>query len=77
MDVATTRREGCRPIPLSRWRDGRRVGVGLRGSISVIFIVGAGGSIVNLLTIRWRFLLNGADIVKANIFINYIAGAAD
>ena len=54
-----------------------RVGMGLRGSIGVIFVVEAGGSITDSSTIQRRFLLNGADAVGANMFINYTAGTAD
>ena len=54
-----------------------RVSIGLRGLIGVIFIIEAGGSIADLLTIWRYFLLNNVDVVGANIFINYIAGTAD
>ena len=54
-----------------------RVGVGLRGSIGDVFVVGAGGSIADSSTIRRRFLLNDADVVGANIFINYTVGTAN
>ena len=54
-----------------------RVGVGLKKLIGVIFIVEAGGLIADSLTIRRRFLLNGADIVGANMFINYTVGTAN
>ena len=54
-----------------------RVGVGLKELISVILIVEVGGSIADLLTIWRRFLLNSANIVGADMFINYIAGTAD
>jgi len=54
-----------------------RIGVGLKGLIGVVFIVGAGGLIIDLLTIRRRFLLNNADVAGANMFINYTVGTAN
>ena len=54
-----------------------RVGVGLRGLINVVFMIGAGSLIIDLLTIWRRFLLNSADIVKTDILIDYIAGTAN
>ena len=54
-----------------------RVGIGLKGSIGVVFLVGAGGSIVDSLTVQQRFLLNNTDIIKADMLINYKASAAD
>jgi hypothetical protein len=51
--------------------------MGLRGSIGVIFIIGAGRSIADSSTIRRRFLLNGTDVIRANILIDYIAGTTD
>jgi len=54
-----------------------RIGVGLKGLIGVVFIVGAGGLITDLLTIWRRFLLNNVDIAGANMFINYTVGTAN
>ena len=54
-----------------------RVGIGLKKSISIIFIVGAGGLITDLLTVWRRFILNSINIIRANIFINYTIGIAD
>ena len=54
-----------------------RVNMGLKGSINIIVIVKEGGSITDSSTIQQHFLLNSADMVRANIFINYTAGTAN
>ena len=54
-----------------------KVNMGLRGSIGVIFIVKAGSLITDSSTIQQHFLFNKADVVKANIFINYTVSTAD
>ena len=54
-----------------------RVSVGPKGLIGVVFVVGAGGLITDLLTIQWRFLLNNVNVIKANMFINYTVGTTN
>ena len=53
------------------------VSVGLKGLIGVVFVVGVGGLIADLLTVWRRFLLNDVDVVGADMFIDYTVGIAD
>ena len=53
------------------------VQIGVRQLTSVIFIVGAGDLIINILPVRRRFLVNIVGANKVDIFINYRAASAD
>jgi len=54
-----------------------KVGVGLKELISVIFVVGAGGLIIDLLNV-WRcFVFNSVDIIKADMFIDYVVSTTN
>ena len=47
----------------------------VRGSTSVVFVVGLGDSTINLLPVRRRFLLDRAGVYVANMLINNKAGS--
>ena len=53
------------------------VQIGVRQLTNIIFIKGVGNSIINILLIQRRFLLNIAEADRANILINYRAASAD
>jgi len=42
-----------------------------------MFIEGVGNSIINILPVRWRFLLNIAEANRADVLIDYRAASAD
>jgi len=56
--------------PVSVW-------IGVRWLTNVVFIEGVGNSIVNILPVWRRFLLNIAEADRADILINYRAASAD
>ena len=53
------------------------VQIGVRQLTNVMFIVGVGNLIVNILPIQRRFLLNIAGANKVDIFIDYRAASTD
>jgi len=56
--------------PVSVW-------IGVRWLTNIVFIVGMGDLIINILPIWRRFLLNITGANKVDIFINYRAASAD
>jgi hypothetical protein len=51
--------------------------VGVHWLTGVIFIIGAGGLIINILLVQRRFLLNIAGANRVDILINYRAASVD